>query len=100
MTDQWQTNRVFLGAGGAHPGVDLICTNSAEQHRILNLPADQSVYALDVSPDLKEIVVGTKTGHLYWLDNETATAHTPDTSAEPRMQGAPILATFPRPMPR
>lgn len=66
VTDKLQQN-IMLGTGGSKPGLTVYNTSSGTLKRILPLPADQDVYAVDVSSDGKIIAAGTKNGQIYRL---------------------------------
>lgn len=60
---------VLLGRGGDSPGIEAYDAISGNLKNILSLTADQSIYAIDISPD-GDIVAGTKTGDIYWLRHQ------------------------------
>ena len=66
---QLQQN-VILGTDGDKPGLIAYDTGSGKLRRILSLPAEQGVYAVDVSGDGRIIVAGTGNGEIYRLTHQ------------------------------
>ena len=63
-------NNVILCTGGCAPGVHVLDVCSNEVHQFVSLKKGESVYTSDISPNGKSIVVGTKAGHLIYLEIE------------------------------
>ena len=67
--NQLQQN-IILGTDGDRPGLTVYDTGSGTLRRILSLPAQQGVYAVDVSADGRNIVAGTDNGEIYRLTHQ------------------------------
>ncbi|MCK4783430.1 MAG: WD40 repeat domain-containing protein [Desulfobacteraceae bacterium] len=66
-TSDFRAENIVFGVGGRQPGVQIYNAISDSLETILSLDEGYSVYAIDVSPDGKTIVAGTKTGAIHWL---------------------------------
>jgi hypothetical protein len=61
----WQRNHILWGQGGNRPGVHIYDVDTRQTNHECSLPAGQSVYSLDMSPDGSRLAVGTKSNLLY-----------------------------------
>ena len=87
MNRQWNAH-VLLGRGGASPGLLLYDLGSRSIEEALSLPAGQSVYAMDASPDGTAVAVGTKAGYLHLVAEPACS----ENQAQTLLQGAPVLS--------
>jgi len=85
-------SNILMGKGGNEPGLDLYGALSGVRETILSLEKRQSIYAVGISPNGNIIVVGTKTGEIYWLSLEKTNLESYHYSAQHLTSGAPILS--------
>ena len=83
---------ILLGLGGNGPGLAAYGTMSGQLENILSLPAGQSVYTIDISPDGKVMAVGTKTGDVHWLTPGHTNQQDPGYLVKKCANGAPVLS--------
>jgi len=84
--------KIFVTAGGDHPGVDIYDPISDRTEQLMSLPDRQSVYAVGVSPNGYSIAVGTRTGQLRWLTPAQQTESGQGWSLQEFNQGAGVLS--------
>jgi len=87
-------SRVLLGAGGRTPGVDVLDIRTGTVAKVLKLQEGDSAYRIGRATGGQTAVVGTKRGHLFWIDpTPNADAQNPAAVIK-RIQGAPVLAVL------
>ncbi|MBL7189638.1 MAG: hypothetical protein ISS70_25190 [Phycisphaerae bacterium] len=82
------TDRIFLGRGGARPGVVAIQDDISHSEWFAELAPGESVYALDANIEAKTLAFGTRAGKIYvrqWPDDDSA-------ACQEWLQGAPVLS--------
>ena len=62
---------IILGTDGNKPGLMIYDTGSGTPKRILSLPAERGVYAIDISADGRIIAAGTGNGDIYRLTHQS-----------------------------
>lgn len=83
---------ILLGRGGQHPGLEACHAVSGRRETILTLPAGQSVYTIDVSPEGKAVAAGTKAGDVYWFEQERSSREIGSPAIRHYSQCAPVLS--------
>jgi len=61
----WRRDHILWGQGGDRPGLHIYDLDSHQKNHECSLPAGQSVYSLDISPDGSRLAAGTKSDLLY-----------------------------------
>ncbi len=92
MSNLWEPEKIVLGVSRATSGVEVVDPDTAQTERIVHLPSDQGVYAMDMSADGMSLAVGTKTGFLYWLEKQTPSEMSNEFTTQKLIQGSSILS--------
>lgn len=86
------TVSTWLGAGGENPGVEAVDVESGNVHRVIDLPAGHSVYAMAVTDALDQLAIGSRAGEIRVLSLVDALTGQPQVDVRVFRQGAPILS--------
>ena len=83
---------VYLGTGGAQPGVWAVTGPPEPAERLCSFDAGHSVYALAVDEETGLVAVGTRAGRVQWLAPLSGEALQDSSCEQGFFQGAPILS--------
>lgn len=85
-------DHLFLGHGGPRPGLSVVGVGGAGVRRLVDMPTDHSVYAIDVDAVNGLVAVGTRAGSAELLSWQQAPAQLERRVMQSDAQGAPVLS--------
>lgn len=90
--DQDKMSSLFLGTGGASPGLTMLPQGGKDATKLLSLPAGHSIYAIDVDERGGVVAAGSRHGTIDILRNNGQQAGVDQLERFTLAQGAPVLS--------
>jgi len=90
--DQIVMSGLFLGTGGAGPGLIMLRCGVQDSSKLLSLPAGHSIYAIDVDERSGVVAAGSRHGTIDTLRNNGQQAGVDQLERFTLVQGAPVLS--------